>query len=133
MFLAHSANDHGKRHELATHLRAVADKAAEFAGSFGSDKIAWYIGLWHDLGKFSSPFQQYLLDCEQNPEARGHGPDHKAAGAEIAREHLPWLRDTAIAILSSSPKSGKRHWPKVGAPPLLMLIYPGVSASQELE
>jgi CRISPR-associated endonuclease/helicase Cas3 len=88
MFLAHSANDHGKRHELPTHLRAVADKAAEFAGSFGSGKMAWYLGLWHDLGKFSSPFQQYLLDCEQNPEARGHGPDHKAAGAEIARKHL---------------------------------------------
>lgn len=36
MFLAHSANDHGERHELATHLRAVSPKVAlGYGGSQG--------------------------------------------------------------------------------------------------
>ena len=78
---AHSANDEGYRHGLVEHLRAVAGMARDFASSFGGE-VAYYCGLWHDLGKFNPVFQQYLSGDRQR------GPDHKAAGTQLACEHL---------------------------------------------
>lgn len=87
MICAHSLNDRGDRHELVTHLQAVAALASEFATPLGAADPAHYLGLWHDLGKFHSRFQDYLRACEQHPAARGRGPDHKAAGASLALQH----------------------------------------------
>ena len=81
-FYAHSANDEGYRHGLVEHLRAVAGMARDFAGAFGGGEVAYYCGLWHDLGKFNPVFQQYLSGDQQR------GPDHKAAGTQMACEHL---------------------------------------------
>lgn len=88
MALAHSRNATGRRHDLVDHLRGTADLAASFASAFDATEAAWYLGLWHDLGKFNPRFQEYLLACEANPAARGHGPDHKGAGAQLAARHL---------------------------------------------
>ena len=81
-FYAHSANADGKFHSLAEHLDSVASMASEFCESYcdgtESAEIAFYAGLWHDVGKFNSEFQAYL---------RGElprGPDHKAAGVKVA-------------------------------------------------
>src|SRR5262245_52233427 len=41
--------------------------------------MAYWAGLWHDLGKFHLDFQAYLA----NPIAR-RGPDHSSAGAILA-------------------------------------------------
>ena len=79
---AHSANDEGYRHGLVEHLRAVARMARDFASPFGGGEVAYYCGLWHDLGKFNPVFQQYLSGDRQR------GPDHKAAGTQLACEHL---------------------------------------------
>jgi len=85
---AHSKNDLGERHDLVAHLRGVGELAAAFGTAFGAEDTARYLGLWHDVGKFNEEFQQYLLDCEQ-PGGAGHrGPDHKAAGAQLASEAL---------------------------------------------
>jgi len=70
MYYAHSRNARGQRHALVTHLRSVADLAADFAAAFGASEPARYLGLWHDLGKFNPVFQKYLRDCEANPIAR---------------------------------------------------------------
>lgn len=88
---AHSRNDRGDRQDLVAHLRGVANLAAEFAAAFGAGDLAHWAGLWHDIGKFNPRFQDYLVECERNPRARGSGPDHKAAGARLATEHLPPL------------------------------------------
>ena len=88
MAYAHSANDAGKRHDLVDHLTAVASLADRFAKDLGAEDIGRLVGLWHDLGKFHPAFQEYLLSCEVNPRVRGHGPDHKAAGALLASRHL---------------------------------------------
>ena len=79
---AHSANDEGYRQGLVEHLRAVARMARDFASPFGGGEVAYYCGLWHDLGKFNPVFQQYLSGDRQR------GPDHKAAGTQLACEHL---------------------------------------------
>ena len=87
---AHSKNTAGTRHELSDHLRSVAQLAEEFAKNLGNPKTAYYVGLWHDLGKFHPDFQDYLLRSEADPTGRGHGPDHKAAGAwhAVQTRHL---------------------------------------------
>ncbi len=79
--LAHSPGDSGRPHLLLDHLRAVAASAAERAAKFGAAEIAWWCGLWHDLGKFHPDFQAYL-----HTPARHHGPDHSSAGAVLAAE-----------------------------------------------
>ncbi len=84
---AHSANSAGKRHDLVDHLTSVASATAEFARDLGAEDMGRLAGLWHDVGKFHPAFQNYLLRCEVNPRARGHGPDHKGAGALLASRH----------------------------------------------
>lgn len=75
---AHSANDAGAWHGLAEHLHAVAERSAQFADVFGARELGYWLGLWHDLGKFSPEFQRYL---------RGHAGsvDHKRVGARLAQ------------------------------------------------
>jgi CRISPR-associated endonuclease/helicase Cas3 len=115
MTFAHSMNSAGERHDLVAHLRGVSELAAEFGKALGAEQLGYYAGLWHDLGKFHPDFQAYLARCEANPKVRGHGPDHKAAGAHLANslgnplaalliqghhgglpsraQHSPWLTD----------------------------------------
>ena len=71
-FLAHVRKSHDGSfaiHELAEHLQAVATLAGRFGESFGCSDWAHLVGLWHDLGKYSSAFQNYI--------ARGSGFDPK--------------------------------------------------------
>ena len=69
---------------MVAHLTAVAAMAREFAEPFGGGEMAYWAGLWHDLGKFHPEFQEYLLECEANPGRRRGGPDHKGAGTVTA-------------------------------------------------
>ncbi len=93
--IAHTANRAGVRHLLVDHLRAVSELAAEFGRPLGASEGARWLGLWHDLGKFSSAFQTYLVECEEQSTTSGRGPDHKAAGTHLAAKHLSAL---ALAI-----------------------------------
>src|SRR5438105_4424394 len=88
MICAHSRNTLGQRHELVAHLRAVAELADSFALPFEAGELAHYLGLLHDLGKFHPDFQEYLLACEAGASRRRRGPDHKRAGAQLARKYL---------------------------------------------
>lgn len=84
-FIAHTRNKQGEYHLLVAHLQAAAKMAADFATPLHASGLAHYLGLWHDLGKFHPDFQQYLFDAEKGK--REHGPDHKAAGVQVAFEH----------------------------------------------
>lgn len=88
MAYAHSKNSAGDRHELVTHLTAVAAMARGFADKFGAGDLAYWAGVWHDAGKFNPEFQDYLFRCEANSQAKGTGPDHKRAGAKLAMVHF---------------------------------------------
>ena len=48
---AHSANDAGEWHDLAEHLKAVAERCSEFADAFGAREFGHWLGLWHDVGE----------------------------------------------------------------------------------
>jgi CRISPR-associated endonuclease/helicase Cas3 len=78
---AHSANGDGIPHDLVELLKSVAEQAARFAEKFAAADMAYWAGLWHDLGKFHPDFQAYLA----NPMAR-RGPDHSSAGAVLAEK-----------------------------------------------
>ncbi len=56
MAWAHSENDRGSRHDLVAHLTSVAELAAGFAAGFGAADLAYWAGLWHDVGKFHPVF-----------------------------------------------------------------------------
>ena len=64
---------------LQDHAYNVGKLAANFAEFFGAQKIAYYTGQLHDLGKYSPEFQARL-----NGESKF--VDHATAGAKVAAE-----------------------------------------------
>jgi CRISPR-associated endonuclease/helicase Cas3 len=69
---------------LEDHLKNTAKRAGEMAAEFGCYEWGYLVGLWHDLGKYSHDFQQYLIDsCSPIPnEDKKHKIiDHSSAGA----------------------------------------------------
>src|SRR5690606_8151529 len=47
---------------------------------FGSEGLAYWVGAWHDVGKASAAFQEYLRQCAAHPGRRFPTVDHKGAG-----------------------------------------------------
>lgn len=95
--IAHTSNGAGVQHALVDHLRAVAQRAADFGGAFGAADVAQALGYWHDLGKCAMGFQDYLDRQERGIGPRG-GPDHKGAGALLALEAFPDLEPLSLVI-----------------------------------
>ena len=85
-YYAHTANlpdgsrdrDESRWQPLNVHLRNVATLAATFAAPFGASEEARLAGLLHDLGKYSTRFQQRLRD----PAI--HGINHWSMGTLAA-------------------------------------------------
>ncbi len=61
---------------LAAHLTNVSLLAHERAEKFGFGPLGRLVGLFHDLGKYSSAFQAYIKNS-------GESPDHSTAGAQM--------------------------------------------------
>ncbi len=59
---AHTRENEPPEHwePLEKHLQEVASRAGEFAAEFGVAEWGQLAGLWHDLGKYSEAFQDYL-------------------------------------------------------------------------
>lgn len=76
----------GEWHYLDDHLREVARLASEFAAPFGGGDLAWWAGIFHDLGKAHPDFQDYLWKNFIEPKKKHPTVDHKTAGAVRSRE-----------------------------------------------
>ena len=79
-------------HELEEHLRAVAKGTDAFAECFGGAEWVRLAELWHDLGKYSPAFQNYIshksgFDPEAHIEGGAGRVNHSIAG-EIGRAHV---------------------------------------------
>ncbi len=80
-------NGEWKEHALEEHLLKVARRAGESARTFGGEDWAKIAGLWHDLGKYSVEFQEYIkkasgyYDAEAHIEGTPGRVDHSTAGA----------------------------------------------------
>jgi len=75
-FFAHSTEktDKSDWQPLQEHLSNVASKSGVFATDFDAGDLAYFCGLYHDLGKYSPDFQRRL-------EGGGNRVDHSTAGA----------------------------------------------------
>ena len=99
---AHTPNDAGEWHYLLDHLVKVAERARTFADFFGAADFAYWIALWHDLGKCNPKFQNYLIACSQGK--RYESVPHAITGAALfyacLREHLPndYWKDLSLPI-----------------------------------
>ncbi|GGY02286.1 CRISPR-associated helicase/endonuclease Cas3 [Litchfieldella qijiaojingensis] len=84
MYYAHSTSttDKSDWQTLESHLKTVGVLAAERANRFGAVEWGEAVGLLHDVGKYTVPFQRRL---EGSPER----VDHSTAGAHIAIEKYP--------------------------------------------
>jgi len=71
---------------LFDHILRVSDFCKGFAKGFRAENWGRLAGLWHDLGKYSAPFQDYLLTAngfEAHLEQISR-VDHATAGAQLA-------------------------------------------------
>jgi CRISPR-associated endonuclease/helicase Cas3 len=97
-WVAHTPSKKNPRwHLLTDHIFGVTDKAVTFAAFLDDSGLAaaWarYLGLLHDLGKFTEAFQKYLWDCHRADLGLGTRPKpgsapHKQMGALAALEDL---------------------------------------------
>ena len=103
IYYAHTAEDpegkrlpesSGKWQPLRTHLKNVANLAAQFAAPFGAGAEAYLAGLLHDLGKYRGEFQSYLRG-ERTSSAE---TQHAIFGAAWAANEIRQLPCTALAI-----------------------------------
>lgn len=109
-------------HELRSHLRGTGILTRRFARKIGLQNLGELMGLLHDLGKYSSAFQNYLLsavnyldpDADEYVDARskkGH-IDHSSAGAQVAWRTLAPRRGVSqlvgqwVALCVASHHSG---------------------------
>ncbi len=89
--LAHQPPDRWER--LEDHLREVASLAEQAAAKFDSGEWGRLAGLWHDVGKYSAAFQNYLKQAngfEAHLEEQTR-VDHSTAGAQHANQTIPGL------------------------------------------
>lgn len=98
---AHSANLQGQRHKLADHLNEVACLSKEFGDKFGAGELAYWIGLWHDIGKINPQFQDYLEVCQ-------HDLQHKKV------PHAIW--GAALAYHLIFRIGGGNRWEEISLP-----------------
>ncbi len=84
-FYAHTISNHQSEWEpLREHLHLVSAHAERFASKF--DAAAWgrTLGWWHDLGKYSAQFQNYLVNSANTDVHQSEiigRVDHSTAGA----------------------------------------------------
>lgn len=120
--VAHYREFDERWHELSRHLRGTGILTRRFARKIGLPNLGELMGLLHDMGKYSSAFQNYLLsavnyldpDADEYIDARskkGH-IDHSSAGAQMAWRALAPRRGVSqlvgqwVALCVASHHSG---------------------------
>ncbi len=80
---------------LIDHLELVAGTteemdfgSARFAAKLGAEDWGLLAGLWHDLGKYASAFQDYLDRSASGDHVVRGSVDHSTAGAKLAIERF---------------------------------------------
>jgi CRISPR-associated endonuclease/helicase Cas3 len=95
---------------LGRHLAEVGGLAGEFANAFGARAWGEALGYWHDLGKYSNAFQEYLLrnadpDASE-PSVAGGRVDHSTFGAQYAAKTIGGHRGRVMAFCIAGHHGG---------------------------
>jgi CRISPR-associated helicase Cas3/CRISPR-associated endonuclease Cas3-HD len=98
-YIAHRRESDGKEQTVAEHLEGVACYSRQFASKLGLEDIGELLGLLHDLGKYSSEFQNYIksatgiLNPDEDEYVNAKGLkgkiDHSTAGAQLLWQSFP--------------------------------------------
>lgn len=94
---------------LRKHLEEVSARAAEFADAFGAAEWGRCLGLWHDLGKYSEEFQQYLISsasADAAEEQTSGRVDHSTFGARHAVTTIGGHRGEVLAFCIAGHHAG---------------------------
>lgn len=85
-YYAHTPNQQQQWHGLGEHLERVANLTQCFSEPFGAGDLGYWVGMYHDFGKFNTAFQAYLkAQHEGKPAAKA---PHSAFGAVLARAKI---------------------------------------------
>ncbi|MBE6862158.1 MAG: CRISPR-associated helicase Cas3' [Ruminococcus sp.] len=82
-YTAHIRNKDGKIQTVKEHCLSAAEKGKNYAEKFGAGTIAYIQGLFHDAGKLTDKFNEYV--CGNSDCTRGE-IDHSYAGARYLYE-----------------------------------------------
>ncbi len=116
--IAHAAKDVDgvwrDPHDLAEHLRAVADLASRHACRFNGSDWAYLAGLWHDLGKYRPRFQRYIrqasgFDVDAHIKGEAGKAPHSTAGAMLACDRFG-AAGRVLAYLIAGHHAGLYDW-----------------------
>jgi CRISPR-associated endonuclease/helicase Cas3 len=105
-----------QEHWLDEHLQEVSRLAGEFAAVFDSHDWAKLAGLWHDLGKHSREFQEYIKSAsgyEAHIEGAAGRVDHSTAGAIHAVRQFD-KPGRILAYLIAGHHAGLPDWSAAG-------------------
>lgn len=94
---------------LDHHHQRVAELAEAFADAFGAGAWGRWAGLWHDLGKGSDEFQDYLhrtADPDASEEQSPGRVDHSTFGAQHAARTLGGHVGQVMAFVIAGHHSG---------------------------
>ncbi len=81
MYIAH-LRETGEEQSVKEHLEGAAELCEEFAKPFGFEKLAFWCGISHDVGKYSDRFQAYI-------KGKNDHVDHSTAGAQMISQRFP--------------------------------------------
>lgn len=113
MYIGHiKINDRGEfeLQELNNHLEGTAKLANSFASKFQNEEWGSLLGLWHDLGKYSDEFQDYIRINSGYEEGERLGKtDHTSAAAILAKETYSGLWPP-IAYCIAGHHAGLHNW-----------------------
>ncbi len=85
-YYAHIDINSGRKQTLSEHLYNVARRAQEILTPFGMGNTGYLIGLLHDMGKFSTQFQQYLCKAANGEKVTRGSVTHSTCGMQYLFE-----------------------------------------------
>ena len=81
-YLAHIDKATSREQYLYNHLENVAERSARFAAAFGEEAVGRALGRYHDIGKYSNEFQDYIRAPKEEQQKKRGTSDHWTAGGK---------------------------------------------------
>lgn len=117
-YIAHIKKSSDAGFEIQTlddHLKGTGELTERFTAKFSNAEWGKLLGLWHDLGKYSDEFQEYIKRNSGYEEGEKSGKtDHTSAAAILAKEIFPnqW---PPISYCIAGHHAGLHNWlPDIG-------------------